>query len=517
MTHRWAEANATTLSIGLLAAAALATHLAAATTLGFHRDELLYLSQAARPAFGYLSVPPLTAWVGAIWTTCFGESLLAVRALAAVYGLGYLLLVERHAVDFGGSNFARVLAASTAVVTPISLRVFGLYQPVGLDLVLWAAISLACLRYARAPTRATAAALGAVVGLALLNKYLVALWVGGLLIGIAITPLRSLITRATTAVAAGVALLVWSPNLLWQAAHAWPVITHFGALADSQLIYVSRVGILAEQVPMLLGAFPLALWGGHGLWRRSDTRFIPVAALVVAGALVVLRGKPYYLAGVYAPLLAAGSVALAARLRLRHVRGLVVGCLVLPSVALLPFGLPVARAAWLVGYFDALERHSGLAIGRTDEGGQTRALPQDFADMLGWAQLGRAVVAAVDTLTRRDGLPPESIVVYAENYGQAGAIDYAFRQNGLDRLPLSFHESWLLWSPTDLPDDVRAFVYINDELGEDVAAWFGHVSAAAVITEPHARERGTTVYVCQAPRQPVRELWRAARAGRDGF
>lgn len=500
-----------------MALASLVLHLAAATTLGFHRDELLYLAQAARPAFGYLSVPPLTAWLGAAWTAGFGESLPSVRLLPALYGVGYVYAVAALAREMGGRRFAQGLAAACALAMPVSLRAFGLYQPVPLDILLWALVTLAAVRYIRDPSAGRALALGTVAGLTLLNKYLVALWLLGLLLGLAASPShRQHLADRRTWWAGATALSLLSPNLVWQAAHGWPVFTHLDALAADQLAYVSRARFLAEQAFLTLGALPVAIVGAWALWRRGDTRWLAIAAAFTLAALLLLRGKAYYFAGAYAPLLAAGAKWLAIATEGRRIwRAALALAVVLPSLALLPAALPFGSAESLVAYCRALESATGLAPGLTDERGRRRPLPQDYADMLGWESLGGAVVGHVDNLLQE--VSPERIVVYAENYGQAAAIEYAFRQNGL-RLPvLSFHESYLLWSPEALADEVTHFVYVNDELGADVAAWFGRRDTVFVLEEVHARERGAMVVSCSWPLQPVAELWAAARAGRRGF
>jgi len=57
----------------------------------------------------------------------------------------------------------------------------------------------------------------------------------------------------------------------------------------------------------------------YGLWRlcrdteMRDYRFIGVAFVVLYVVFVVTAGRPYYLAGLYAPLVAAGALGLQRR------------------------------------------------------------------------------------------------------------------------------------------------------------------------------------------------------------
>jgi hypothetical protein len=50
------------------------------------------------------------------------------------------------------------------------------------------------------------------------------------------------------------------------------------------------------------------------------------------------------------------------------------------------------------------------------------------------------------------------------------------------------------------------FIYINDELGEDVAAFFGKIEPVGQITDPDARERGTQVFLSSHPRSNFNNL-----------
>lgn len=60
-------------------------------------------------------------------------------------------------------------------------------------------------------------------------------------------------------------------------------------------------------------------------------------------------------------------------------------------------------------------------------------------------------------------------------------------------------------------------MYVNDEYGDDIAQAFASIERVGGVDHPLAREHGTGVYLMREPRRPFAELWRAARAGTDGF
>ncbi|MBU1820194.1 MAG: hypothetical protein KKG00_01615, partial [Bacteroidetes bacterium] len=74
---------------------------------------------------------------------------------------------------------------------------------------------------------------------------------------------------------------------------------------------------------------------------------------------------------------------------------------------------------------------------------------------------------------------------------------------------ISFHESFLYWAPGRLPQDIQEFIYVNDELGEDIPRLFDEVREVGRIQNPYAREHGTRVYLCRQPKTSIRAMFLA--------
>jgi hypothetical protein len=73
----------------------------------------------------------------------------------------------------------------------------------------------------------------------------------------------------------------------------------------------------------------------------------------------------------------------------------------------------------------------------------TGPLPQYFADEFGWEEMAREVARAYHAL------PPEQqakTVIFAENYGDAGAIDFYGPKYGLPRAVCAHQSNWF-WGP----------------------------------------------------------------------
>ena len=167
----------------------------------------------------------------------------------------------------------------------------------------------------------------------------------GIVVGIALTPeVRHHLRSPWAWAAAGIALLIWLPNLVWQATHGWPQLTLAADIRDEY----SGIGPRLEFVGLLLVQFSpvaAALWI-YGLVRLlrvpSLVRARPLgwAFLVLVVVFLVTGGKAYYVVGAVPVLLAAGACGLESR---RSTRGMVNAGVILGLAALVawPTALPL--------------------------------------------------------------------------------------------------------------------------------------------------------------------------------
>jgi hypothetical protein len=169
---------------------------------------------------------------------------------------------------------------------------------------------------------------------------------------------------------------------------------------------------------------------------------------------------------------------------------------------MLPMGLPVYKAQGLITYFKIVETKYGVVIGRKFEDGSIHSLPQDYADMLGWEELTQVTRKAYEQIVDK-----KAAFIYAENYGEAGAINIIGKKYRLPD-PISFSESFQYWVPEHFDPDITSVVYINHRPpGEDVKSLFRKIEVIGSITNPDSREFGLTVYLCQDPVQSFNEFW----------
>lgn len=488
----------------LLSLLGVAIHLLFYKNLGFHRDELLYLSLGEHPDFGYFSVPPLIGILALAVTKVFGYSLFAVRIIPALAGGAMVYLAAITARELKGSFFAQILAATGLICSILFLRAFSLYQPVFLDIFFWTLSLYLVLRYANSGNGNYLYYFGLAAGIGLLNKYNILFLVISLLSVLPFTRFRKLFFSREFYITLLIVFLLVLPNVLWQLTHQLPVLSHFGELRHSQLEKMSASTFLAEQLLMMFPATMIALPGIFYLLfsvHMKSLRFLGYSLLLVLLIYLLLHGKSYYSAGIYPFLISAGAVFYEKLVKKGFLRILLVALFLLVTWLLFPMGLPSKSPEKLVAYFDKMAKITGNDAIRRYENNRYHSLPQDYADMLGWEELAAITNKAWLLAEHQD-----QCLIYAENYGEAGAVTILGKKFQLPEA-LSTSDNFRYWLPKTFEREILELIYINDELGDDIKELFGEIMEVGRLSDPLAREYGVRVFLCKKPKQSFNQFW----------
>jgi hypothetical protein len=225
-------------------------------------------------------------------------------------------------------------------------------------------------------------------------------------------------------------------------------------------------------------------------------RPIASSCLMVFLLLLLLHGKPYYAGPIYPVLFAAGAAALdQASRQVQWGAGVfILGF----GLLALPFGLPILPPAAMASF---AARFGPKAATMTNQG-QFLALPQDYADMIGWPAQVAAMAEAYQSL------PPDQraqAILVASNYGQAGALEFFGPALGL-RAPVWLPGSPKWWQPTGrLPEVVVAIGFSPDS----TPRYFRTVQLISQFDHPWmvAEERHTPIVIAQSPLPDLQAVW----------
>jgi hypothetical protein len=479
-------------------------HVYFSYNLEFHRDELLYFSLGLHPALGFATVPPLTGWIAALMQNIFGFSIFAVRIFPAVLSGLMVLLISAITKELGGSDYARILSASGIILSIFGMRAFLLFQPVHIDIILWTLIFYLIIKYINTHSGKYLVIMGITAGAALLNKYLVGVLLTLLFVIVPFTQYRKIFRSKKFWFGMLAGFIIILPNIIWQIVNGLPVVDHLTELRRTQLINVDKSGFLTEQILMPGISSILTLTGLFYLFISKKAwkyRFLGVVVIAVIVTLLLLQGKSYYTLGVFPFLISAGAVSWGDMLEKTWTRVLMIFLMVCLTIPILPLGIPVFKQENLVSYFTEMRNNYGIDSFCRFEDGSVHPLPQDYADMLGWEELVSITDDAWQKIEDKN-----SAFIYCQNYGQAGAITIIGRKFGLPEA-VSFHESFRYWIPHRFIPDIRSVIYVNNEMGEDVARLFGKITKKGSITNPYAREYGTAVWLCEDPVDSFNKFW----------
>ncbi len=493
-------------SVYALAALALALHLAFNGGYGFFRDELYYAACGQRLAWGYVDHAPLAPLLARLTRMLLGDSLRALRFLPALSSFAKVFLAGWMAREMGGRNKAQFLSALAVLLAPIYLTFDNFFSMNAFEPVFWMASAAIVLRILNGGDRRLWLLFGVVAGLGLQNKHSMLFFGSGLAVGLLLTPARREFARIWIWLGAGIAVLIFLPNLLWEMHNGWPTIALLHAVIGKKYSTVGPIEFILQQT-LLTDPLAAPIWLA-GLWFLLRDRVgkkysvLAWAYLTVLAEMLYLHGKIYYLAPAYIMLFAAGAVWIELRLIPRTGRWLVPAIatpLILAALVALPLAMPVLPVDAAVKYcrfWNVQDVHvENIPLGD---------LPQLFGDMHGWPEQAAAVAGVYNALPPADRA---QAAILAKNYGEASAIDYFGPKLGIPSA-ISGHNQYGFWGPRGYSGNVVVAIGFTETF---LRQSFSDVQPTVTISPLHAmpEESNLTIFVCRQPKATLQQLWRS--------
>jgi len=487
----------------------VALNLFAIGHFGFHRDEFLHLVLGDHLDWGYKEVPPFIAVLAKLTSVIFGDSVFAARIFSTVASGFIIWLTGQITVELGGRRFAITLACLALIFSPAFAASGYLFQPVVFDQLWWVVTVWLFVKYLNTASVKYLYWLGAAVGLGMLTKYSMAFFTFSLIIGILISRERKLLFNKHVIISAGLAILIFLPNIIWQFVHHLPVITHMKELRETQLDYVKPSEFIMQQV--MVNGLSLFVWLTGFVYllfsfRLRRFRFLAIAYVLIFIFLLQMNGKNYYLFGAYPMLFAAGGYAFERFIKRSNLvlRVAAVVLFVAPNLLLLPIVLPVLPLKTTLSCFEFAKKNLPFLSFTTKwEDQQQHPLTQDYADMLGWDEMVQKVAITYHSLTPEQ---QKQTQIFADNYGQAGAIHHLGKKYNLPQV-VSLNSSFTLWAPDHL--DGRYIIYVDDDDNVEtrLSALVESYKKVGEVLNPLAREKGTRIYLLTNPSPKLDEVY----------
>lgn len=455
-----------------------------------HRDEYLHLDQAHHLAWGYLSVPPVTSWFSYV-IFLLGNSVFWIKFFPAFFGVLTLIIVWKTIEILKGNLYALILGA-TCIVFSSLLRINMLYQPNSLDILCWTAFYYVVILYITTEKAKWLYVAAVVFAFGFLNKYNIAFLLIGLLPALLLSGQRRILADKNLYFALILGLALILPNLLWQYNNQFPIVHHMKELAETQLVNVDRIGFLKEQILFFLGSLLVIISALYALlFYKPFSKYKFFFATIIFTLIVFLyfKAKAYYAIGLYPIYIAFGAVFLSNVLNTGWKRYLQPVFIIIPLLLFIPMynlAFPNKSPEYVVNHS---EKYKKLGMLRWEDG-KDHALPQDFADMLGWKELALKTDSVYASLSNQ-----KETLVLCDNYGQAGAINYYTKKR---IKAVSFNADYVNWFNLDVQykNLIRVKEYEeNSNEFKETSPYFEFSSIAGEITNKYAREYKTTLFV----------------------
>jgi 4-amino-4-deoxy-L-arabinose transferase-like glycosyltransferase len=473
---------------------------------GYFRDEFDYIACGEHLAWGYVDQPPLLPFLVKISRLLLGDSLRSIRFVPALATSACVIMTGMIAREFGGRGFALLLSALAFLAAPIYLSDGSLLTTNCLEPLLWmGCVYFAILAIKRGDPRYWLW-FGVVAGIGLEEKYSIAVLGFSIVVGLLLTEQRTVFTRKWIWLGGALAFLVFLPNFIWNVRNHWPFAELMHNIkADGRDVVLSPLAYFAQQVlivhPLLAPLWIIGVLAFFFSARLKPYRFLGWCYLAAFAVFVVLKGKNYYLGPIYPVYFAAGAVVIEsfiARSRQAWLKPALVVVILAGGAWLAPVVMPVLPVDQFISYMEKLP----FKVPRSEHSHMRAILPQHYADQFGWEE----IVAAVNQAYTQ--LPPEErpgCGIFAQDYGQAGAIDFLGRRHGLPPA-LSGHQTYFLWGPRGYSGNC---LIVLDDKREVLEGYFEHVEYVGKSADNrYALEREIPVFICRGAKLgSLAEVW----------
>ena len=479
-----------------IALAKLVLHIYFNNRYGYFRDEFDYMSCGDHLQWGYVDQPPLIPFLTHISRAVLGDSLRAIRFLPALFSS--LLVVQAAATTrlLGGRRYALILTAVCVAFAPQYLSNGGLLGTNSLEPNLW----LGCAQFVILAIQRNDPrywiGFGIVAGLGMQEKYTIACFGLGVVVGLLLTEQRRTFLNQWIWLGGLAAFLVFLPNLLWNIHYDWPFVQLIRAIRAEgrdvvwgpfQFFFqqMLEVGLISGPI-WIAGVLALLLWKPLRPYRVLGWSYI-----VTYVVIFLQHGKNYYLAPVYPMLFAAGAVAL--EVWLERSRGTawlkptLAYSIVVNGIYLIPITVPVLSPEHFLAYTKALP----MKLPINEHAHARAALPQWYADQFGWKEIADKTAEAWNRIPEAERA---DCGIFAQDYGQAGAIDFFGRREGLPGA-MSGDRTYWLWGPHGYTGNC---MIVLDDSQEQLERYFEHVEfIGRSAANEWALEQQIPVFICK--------------------
>ena len=414
---------------------------------GMFRDEYYYLACANRLALGYVDHPPLSIYVLSVWKFLFGNSLIAIRFVPAIISSATILGLGLFTMQLGGKKSAVIISMLAFMLTPIFLGMNTIYSMNTFDYFFWILSAYLFLKIIQTENKKDWIWLGVVLGFGLLNKTSV-LWLGaGIFIGTLFTPLRKDLKTKYPYIAFIIAMLIFSPYIIWNFTHDFAHLEFMRNAASRKYGGLTPISFIMDQI-LIHNPLTILIWlpGIIFFFFKKDSRKFRAPGFIWLTTFLILlingHSKGEYISVAYQILFAGGAVMIEQWSTMQNhgwTKYSIAVPVIITGILLSPFARPLLSPESFIQY------QSAIGLEPPSNEGHETIFPQFYSDMFGWEELAKKVSKVYQSLPIEE---QDRTLVYCSNYGKAASIEYYSKKYPLPKV-ICPHNSYWYWWPTD--------------------------------------------------------------------
>lgn len=148
------------------------------------------------------------------------------------------------------------------------------------------------------------------------------------------------------------------------------------------------------------------------------------------------------------------------------------------------------------------QAHLPFGVPKSEHNQDEAVLPQHYSDEFGWEDMVARVATVYHSLSPEE---QSRTAIFANNYGEAGAVDFFGSRYGLPKA-ICTHQNYFLWGPRNYTGDI--VIRIGSK-PEDARDYYESVSVAATLDNPYAMpyER-KPILLCRHRKKSLQTDWR---------
>jgi len=313
---------------------------------------------------------------------------------------------------------------------------------------------------------------------------------------------------------AAIALLIFSPYIVWQIQQGGLILEYWGNYAAFKAFRASPLELIIMEIIMMNPvALPLWLGGLYYLLLNKTGRKYAVLGhmlwiyLVLA---IVMAFKFYILSGSFLAVVSAGAIWVEKWLTSKKAmrwRNTYAAAVFLAGLLLMPMAVPVLP----IETYIAIDRllFAPMTGSIQVENIETEELLQHFSDRFGWEEVVAAVSDAYHSLPEEE---QKNYAIFAINYSFAGAINIYGEKYGLPEA-ISGHLSHYVWGPGDYDLNTAILVGFPGDAEEPLRdIMYEYVESAATVNTKYAQRKDVGVFICEGLKVDKDEFWESFKS-----